>query len=87
VFESDIFVLDLFDVAEEEDFAELRLNLFERVVEGGLVVEEKEDVFGCGPAEVVSRASGWSSRKTVREAAMPVRVVRKVLRRMRKTRP
>jgi hypothetical protein len=37
--EGDVFVLDLFDVAEEESFAEWRLKLFERRVESGLVVE------------------------------------------------
>ena len=50
-----------------------------------LVVEADEVVFrrggGVGGVESVL---GWSSRKTVCEVAMPVRVVRKVLRRMRK---
>src|ERR1700733_4130929 len=44
----DVFVLDLFYIAEEEGFAELRLKLFERGVEGGLVVEADEGVFRGG---------------------------------------
>jgi hypothetical protein len=45
---SDVFVLDLFYVAEQERFAKLRLKLFERGVDGGLVVEAKEDVLWGG---------------------------------------
>src|SRR5271168_3578619 len=44
----DVFVLNLFDVAEKKDFAELRLKLLECIVEGGLVVEANEIVFGGG---------------------------------------
>src|SRR5207253_5730974 len=40
----DVFVLDLFYVAEEERFAKLRLKLFERGVESSLVVEADEVV-------------------------------------------
>ena len=46
--DGDVFVLDLFDVAEQESFAELRLKLFESCVEGGLVVEADEVVFRRG---------------------------------------
>jgi hypothetical protein len=69
----DVFVLDLFYIAEEEGFAELRLKLFERGAEGGLVVEADEGVF-----------RGWTGGGGVECVGMPARVVRKVLRRMRK---
>ena len=45
---SDVFVLDLFDVAEKEGLAELRLKLLEGGVEGGVVVETEEDLFRRG---------------------------------------
>jgi len=44
----DVFVFDLFDVAEEEGFAEGRWKLLERCVECGLVVEADEVVFWRG---------------------------------------
>ena len=46
--DGNVFVLDLLNVAEKENFAELRLKLFERRVKSGLVVEADERVFGGG---------------------------------------
>ena len=46
--DGDVFVFDLFDVAEKKSFAELRLKLFERCVESGLIVETDEGVFRGG---------------------------------------
>ena len=44
--DGDVLVFDLFGVTEEEGFAELGLELVERGVEGGLVVEVDQGVFG-----------------------------------------
>jgi hypothetical protein len=46
--ESEVFVLDLFDVTEKQDFAELWWELLQRCVENGLVIEADENVFGGG---------------------------------------
>ena len=46
--ESDVFIFDLFYIAEEDRFAERGLKLFERCVESGFIVEAKEDVFRSG---------------------------------------
>jgi hypothetical protein len=77
-YKGDVFVLDFFNIAEEESFAERRLEPFERCVEGGLVVEADEIFLRGGAGDGSVSVSGWSSRKTVRVAAIPTRVVRKV---------
>ena len=44
----DVFVFDLFYIAEEDRFAERGLKLFERGVDGGVIVEAEDDVFWSG---------------------------------------
>ena len=44
----DVFVLDLFNVAQEQSFAKWRRKLLERGVKCSLVVEAYESVFGGG---------------------------------------
>ena len=46
--EGDVFVFDLFYIAEEDRFAKQGLKLFERGVERGFIVEADEGVFRCG---------------------------------------
>jgi hypothetical protein len=46
--DGDVFVFDLFGVAEKESFAELWLKLLERGVEGSLAIKADEGGFGGG---------------------------------------
>jgi hypothetical protein len=48
--EGDVFVLNLINVAEKQNFAELWWKLLEGDVESGQVVETDEIVFRSGPA-------------------------------------
>ena len=83
IFGGDVFVFNFFHVAQKENFAELWLKLFEGQVESGLIVETDERVFRSEAGNCVE-CFRIVLRKTVREVAMPVRDVRKVLRRMRR---